>query len=121
MFSREPPIIPGLHFEFDDKGNLHGAFICNGSQQGYDGMVHGGVIAAIIDAAMARCLMGHGVVGYTADLTVKYRKPVMIDTEATLKASVFTVNCGLLYSMDCEITQKRNIVVQAQGRFVKVK
>jgi acyl-coenzyme A thioesterase PaaI-like protein len=41
-------------------------------------MVHGGVLAAIIDSSMAQCLMGHEVVAYTAELSIKYRKPVLI-------------------------------------------
>ncbi len=121
LFNRQPSIVPGLKFAFDDAGTLQGEFNGNEFQQGYDEMVHGGVVAAIIDASMAQCLMGHGVVGYTANLSVKYRKPVMIQTKTTLTTSITAVNCGLLYSMKCEIVQNRNLVVQATGRFFKVK
>ena len=71
-------IVPGLRFRFADSGVLHGQFNCSDFQQA---MIHWvmGVIAAIIDASMAQCLMGHGIVGYTVDLTVKYRKPVIIN------------------------------------------
>jgi len=121
LFNRQPPIVPGLRFSFNDSGALLGEFTCNGFQQGYDEMVHGGVIAAIVDASMAQCLMGHGVVGYTVKLSVKYRKPVLIRTKTTLTTSITVVNCGLLYSMKCEIIQNRNLVVQAAGQFFKVK
>ncbi len=121
LFNRQRSIVPGLKFTFDDAGTLHGTFNCNGFQQGYDNMVHGGVIAAIIDASMAQCLMGHGVVGYTANLSIKYRKPVKIRTMAYLETSITAINCGLLHSMKCEIVQNRNLVVQATGRFFKVK
>jgi acyl-CoA thioesterase FadM len=70
---------------------------------------------------MAQCVMGHGVVGYTADLSVRYRKPVMIRTKTALKTSITAVKCGLLYSMNCEITQGEKLVVSATGRFFKVK
>jgi acyl-coenzyme A thioesterase PaaI-like protein len=120
MFNRQPPVIPGLKLTFDNSGVLHGEFSCNGFQQGYDGMVHGGVIAAIIDSSMAQCLMGHGIVGYTTDLSVKYRRPVRIHTPATLRTTVTTINLGLLYSMKSEIVQNRHVVVQAKGRFYKV-
>ena len=121
LFNRQPSIVPGLRFSFNDSGALLGEFTCNGFQQGYDEMVHGGVIAAIIDASMAQCLMGHDVVGYTADLSIKYRKPVMIRKKTTTTTSITAVNCGVLYSMKCEIIQNRNLVVQATGRFFKVK
>jgi len=113
--------IPWLNFHFDDSGILHGVFTCNESGQGYDNMVHGGVIAAIIDASMAQCLMGHGIVGYTTDLSIKYRKPVLIDTKTELKTSIEEVNIGVLYSMKCEILQSRKLVAHATGRFYKTK
>jgi hypothetical protein len=76
LFNRQQPVAFGLQWIFDDSGMFNGTCVCNEAHQGYDGMVHGGVIASIIDASMAQCLMGHDVVGYTVDLTIKYRKPV---------------------------------------------
>jgi len=121
MFNREPSVIPGLRFWFADSGVLQGQFNCSEFQQGYDTMVHGGVIAAIIDSSMAQCLMGHGIVCYTVDLAVKYRKPVMINQQATLTTEITGVNCNVLYSMKCKIVQNHNLVVQATGKFYKAK
>ncbi|HEX2957155.1 MAG TPA: PaaI family thioesterase [Chitinispirillaceae bacterium] len=121
LFNRQPSIVPGLKFWFDDTGIFYGSFHCNAYQQGYDTMVHGGVIAAVIDSSMAQCLMGHGVVGYTANLSVKYRKPVAIGTDTMLQTSIVAVNCGVLYLMVCKITQNDVCVVKADGKFFKVK
>ncbi len=121
LFKREHSIVPDLRFWFTESGVLEGQFNCNGFQQGYDKMVHGGVIAAIIDASMAQCLMGHGIVGYTVDLAVKYRKPVIIGQLATLSTEITGVNCSLLYSMKCKIFQNHSLLVQATGKFYKVK
>jgi len=121
LFNRHPPFIPELSFAFDEKGALHGKFLCNSLQQGYDEMVHGGIIAAVIDASMAKCLMGHGVIGYTADLSVRYCKPVKISIHTELKTSIAAINVERLYTMKCEIVQSRNIVVKATGKFIKVK
>lgn len=120
LFNLHPPV-PDLLLRFNDQGMLLGEFTCNGYHQGYDDMVHGGVISAIVDASMVQCLMGHGIVGYTADFSIKYRKPVMIYRKATLETSVVAVNLGLLYTMRCEIAQDHKLVVQATGRFFKVK
>lgn len=121
LFNRHPSIVPGLKFWFDDAGTFHGSFRCNTYHQGYDKMVHGGIIAAIVDASMAQCLMGHGVVGYTTNLSIKYRKPVKIDTLTELETSIVAFNCGVLYSIRCRINQKNICVVNADGRFFKVK
>jgi acyl-coenzyme A thioesterase PaaI-like protein len=88
--------------------------------QGYDGMAHGGILSAIIDASMAQCLMGHGVVGYTTDLSIKYRKPVLIDKPVALTTSITDIGIGCLYCLKSEIIQGRNLVAQATGRFYKI-
>ncbi|MBN1603165.1 MAG: PaaI family thioesterase [Chitinispirillaceae bacterium] len=121
LFNRQPSIVPGLKFWFDDTGTFNGRFNCNAYQQGYDTMVHGGIIAAIIDSSMAQCLMGHGIVGYTANLSVKYRKPVAIRTVTKLQTSIVAVNYRVLYSVSCRMTQNDVCVVKADGRFFKVK
>jgi acyl-CoA thioesterase FadM len=69
---------------------------------------------------MAQCLMGHGIAAYTTDLSVKYRKPVLIDTPVTLTTKIECVKCNVLYSIKCEMVQKYNIVVQGTGRFYKI-
>ena len=119
LFNRDPAIVPGLRFEFDDRGVLRGEFKCNGYQQGYDQIVHGGVIAAIIDASMAQCLMGHGIVGYTADLAIRYRKPVKIRTTTRLETSIMSAKRNL-YTMKCMLSQDETCVIEADGKFFKV-
>ncbi len=120
IFNRQPLLVPALRFWFDDNGVFHGTFTCNQNQQGYDNMVHGGIIASIIDASMAQCLMGHGVVAYTTDLAIRYRKPVFIGKTATLKTLIKAVNVGVLHTLQCEITQERHLAVSATGKFFKI-
>lgn len=117
LFNRQQSFIPDLHFHFDDSGALHGQFSCGEQFQGYDGMVHGGIVAAIIDASMAQCLMGHGIAGVTIELTVKYRKPVLTDKKTDVTTRIESVNCGILHTLKCEIVQNHNLVVQGTGRF----
>jgi acyl-coenzyme A thioesterase PaaI-like protein len=84
-------------------------------------MVHGGIISAVIDASMAQCLMGHGIVGYTSDLSIRYRKPLMINNAAALRTSITQINVGVLYTMSCEITQNHQRAVSSTGKFFKVR
>lgn len=51
--------------------------------QGYPGVVHGGIVASLVDEALGRAHMGsdpgHPRFMYTAKLTVQYRLPVPIN------------------------------------------
>ena len=46
--------------------------------QGWDGIAHGGIIAAILDEVMAWALIDHDSWGLTARMTVDYKRPVRI-------------------------------------------
>jgi acyl-coenzyme A thioesterase PaaI-like protein len=119
IFNRRLPLVPDIRFSFDDGGGLHGVFTGNGLHQGYEGRLHGGVLAALVDASMAQCLMGHGITGYTTDLAIRYRNPVEIDRPTTITTRITEVNVGMLYSLKCEIIQGKKVAVEATGRFCR--
>lgn len=69
--------------------------------QGWEGIVHGGIIATLLDetcAYAAKGLVPHVV---TADLAVSYKRPVPVDTEVKVTATV--------------ISQRRKII-EVKGR-----
>jgi acyl-coenzyme A thioesterase PaaI-like protein len=115
---RDP--VPGLCFTFDDLGYLLGSFTCSEYHQGYDGMIHGGILAAIIDASMTQCLMGHGIAGYTTGLSIKYRKPVFIKQPASLITKIVIMRQHRIFILHCEITQNNSATIQATGKFFNI-
>lgn len=53
--------------------------------QGYDGIVHGGIITTMLDEAMAKYLiMSDGVRALTAKLEIRYRQPTPTDQVLTI-------------------------------------
>ena len=58
---------------------------------GHAGMIHGGLLATMLDEGMARCgaaALPSRMIGVTASLTVNYRKPVKAGSYVVLKAEV---------------------------------
>ncbi len=61
--------------------------------QGWRGIVHGGVISAAIDEVMAYAIGSISrSVGVTAELTVRFKKPVKVGEEYELAAEVIEFN-----------------------------
>ncbi|HEX2979072.1 MAG TPA: PaaI family thioesterase [Anaerolineaceae bacterium] len=58
--------------------------------QGYPGVVHGGIVASMLDEVAGRTLMGDVSPRFmvTARLTVRYRKPVPLGAKLVLKGHV---------------------------------
>lgn len=116
IFNRKPPV-EDLHFRFLPNGILITQFVCTGSQQGYDGVAHGGIIAAIIDASMVQCCMGHNLLSVTVDLSISYKKPVLLNKQTVLETRISGKRRGRLVFLQSEIQQEGNPVVSACGRF----
>lgn len=119
MFRHNPPV-DDLRFVFRDDGVLLSEFVCGDNHQGYERMVHGGLVAAVVDASMAQCLMGHGVVAYTTDLSLRYRSPVEVNRPVVVETHITEVTMGMLYHLSSHVRQGPRTRVQAKGRFYRV-
>ncbi|HYC53776.1 MAG TPA: PaaI family thioesterase [Candidatus Binatia bacterium] len=57
--------------------------------EGYEGLVHGGVVATLLDEAMGWALLElAGRYGVTRTLKVDYRRPVTVQRELTISARI---------------------------------
>lgn len=61
-------------------------FDCLPDWEKYAGMLHGGITAAILDAAMMNALSAHGITAVTARLSIHYSHPVLTDRPAQVRA-----------------------------------
>jgi acyl-coenzyme A thioesterase PaaI-like protein len=61
-----------LHFAKEADGSVAAEFFCDDVFQGYEGTLHGGIIATILDSAMTNCLFLNGVRARTARLNIRY-------------------------------------------------
>lgn len=79
--SRDNPV--GLHLDFfmREDGCVCTRFTPNLFHQGYNGILHGGLVATILDELMANHLLKLGYQAVTARLEVRFRKPIPIGQE----------------------------------------
>jgi uncharacterized protein (TIGR00369 family) len=72
-----------------ESGEVHAAFRPDETWCGYSGVVHGGILAAMFDDAMAwAARQDSGDWGVTADFHIRYRKPVTVGGKYTVKGRV---------------------------------
>lgn len=115
-----PANLLGLKIEFslNADGSIQGQFFGNSMLQGYDGMLHGGVIAALLDGAMTNCLFAHGFVAVTAELKVRYHQAVTVDSPAIVCAWRDQSNLGM-HQLYAELTQNNCIKARASAKFMQ--
>jgi acyl-coenzyme A thioesterase PaaI-like protein len=87
-----------VHFNMASDGSVTALYCGLPEVEGYPGLLHGGVIAALLDGAMTNCLFAHGTVALTVELNVRYRATVSCCEEckisATLEQTTHRIRCG---------------------------
>ena len=98
---RDNPI--GLKLTFHEEDNKYVSQFTAGSEhQGYDGIVHGGIVSTLLDEIMARYIYAKGLHAVTARLEVRYRHPTPIGQPLTLVGWIVRER-GKLYELAGEI------------------
>lgn len=87
--------------------------------QGYDGIVHGGVIAAMFDAVMVNYLLHHEIVALTAEMNIRYKEPLHINQQIQVRATLFSHKKSL-YFMQGEIICEQQLMATANAKFIKI-
>ena len=107
----------GLQFDVLENGSVEAVFACDPAFEGYQGMLHGGVAASLVDGAMTNCLFAHGIPAVTAELKVRFRHPLKLAKPAQIRAWVDR-SSQPLYLMKAEIFQEEQKRVTATGKFM---
>jgi len=104
-------------YYFNDDGSFVLHFFCNKKYQGYDGIMHGGMISSLIDSAMTKCLFGHGVKAYTVRLNIKYIKPVKINSKVTIIVNIMDNKSEIITLLYASLLQNGQKMVKADAGF----
>jgi acyl-coenzyme A thioesterase PaaI-like protein len=78
----------GLKFYRHEDGAVFGNFFADPKYEGYSSIIHGGIIATLLDSAMTHCLLMKGIPALTGRLSVKYSTPIQTGTVVKLEARI---------------------------------
>lgn len=88
--------------------------------QGWQGMAHGGMIAALLDEVSAYAAMTVAEPIVTASLNVRYLKPVPVGELITARARV-SMQKGRSIMTEAELLLGDQVMASAEGRLVVIK
>jgi acyl-coenzyme A thioesterase PaaI-like protein len=94
---RQNPIGLKLSFTMENEEYIT-MFTAGTEHQGYDGMVHGGIVSTLLDEIMARYIFAKGLKGVTARLEVRFRQPTPIGQTLTISGRI-TGQRGRMYEL----------------------
>ena len=105
----------GLKLTFREEGDVYAAtFTAGPEHQGYDGIMHGGLVSTLLDEIMARYIYAKGKNGVTAKLEVRYRQPTPIGQPLELRGWI-TEEKSRMYQLEGQI-RLADGTVTAEGK-----
>jgi uncharacterized protein (TIGR00369 family) len=114
----------GLHGSFFElEGDeLLGVFHSRHEHQSYPGRLHGGISSAVLDETIGRAIaIAHpGTWGVTAELTVRFRRPVPLGGAIRAVARITRDTSRLFEGTGEIVLDDGTIAVEARGRYVKM-
>lgn len=120
---QENPISLGLKFEKIDENRVKGEFIPGENHQGYDGIMHGGLIATLLDEAMAYVMGFKDIQAFTGELNIRFRTAVEIGKKLKIigeyKSAKKTSIANVYYTEAKIFDKDDNLKAKAEAKFIE--
>jgi len=87
---------------------------------GWEGIVHGGITSTVLDEIMAYAAFTVYESGVTGEITVRFRKPIPVESEILIEGFVESVKGRVCYAKGL-ITMNGEVMAESTGKMVMVR
>jgi uncharacterized protein (TIGR00369 family) len=117
---KKNPIGLAVDFVIDkDARTIKAAFIPVDAHQGYEGIVHGGILSSLLDEAMAKLAFTVGLPAVTAEITVKFKAPAAPGQELLVTGRL-TQETRRLILAEAKIERGPVVIAEAKGKLLRI-
>jgi uncharacterized protein (TIGR00369 family) len=118
---RDNPCSLKIPFYLEDSGEVVSHFKLSDHYEGHPGIMHGGVIAAILDEICGRAITSlEGEFMVTSKLDVRYRKPVPINQDLVAKALLVSRRDRVGTAHGEILDAQGTLLAEAEGVYVQI-
>jgi len=110
----------GLHLKFSLlEGKALTEFTPQKIHQGYKDIVHGGIISTLLDEAMVKAALMQGMPAVTAEITVRFRNPLMAGERALVEATIIKMNKRIIEASAIVKKEDNTIIAEGQAKLLR--
>lgn len=114
---RENPI--GLHLAFRrENGGARAEFTPRPEYQGWDGVLHGGILLTLLDETLAYAAMFAVGPAVTAEIQARLRRPAPLDETYHLFGNVTQARLGLIQARATVTDSAGHLIAEAEAKFM---
>jgi uncharacterized protein (TIGR00369 family) len=98
---------------------ITGRFTPRREHEGWEGIVHGGIIAALLDEAMVKLAAHLGEPAVSAEITVKFKAPAAPGEELTVTGKIVK-EANRLIEAEARVEKGMVTVAEAKGKLLRI-
>jgi uncharacterized protein (TIGR00369 family) len=115
------PIGLKVFFYQDEEGRVVAHFTGKEEHQGYPGVMHGGIVTALLDEVIARVAIAQDLFwGVTAKLEVRFRRPVPLGQSLTLVGELTRLRSRTLEAHGEIRLEDGTVAAEAEGVYLRL-
>jgi uncharacterized protein (TIGR00369 family) len=108
----------GLKFYKHEDGTVFGNFFADPKFEGYSGIIHGGIVATLLDSAMTQCLLMKNTPALTARLSIRYSLPIRTGSIVKVEARIVKKSHKIFFLEGGAFVEGKR-VANAEARYMK--
>jgi acyl-coenzyme A thioesterase PaaI-like protein len=117
---RENPAGLRMQFFSDAEGRVHAHYTPHSEHQGYPGVLHGGIVSAMLDEVISRTAIARNFWCMTAELKVRFKQPVPVGEPLELVGEISESRGRLLRGHGEIRASDGTLLAEADGTFLKL-
>lgn len=111
----------GLNLNFHSDGEIACTkWLPDKRHEGYKGIVHGGLLAAVLDEVMIKAALANDIRCVTASMEVKYKAPAEVGDELLFEGNVTEQKGRIIFTVGSVRNSKGMVVAWATGKYMTV-
>lgn len=114
---RDNPIGLRLNLVFY-AGRISSEFILQKQYQGYKDIIHGGLISSILDEAMIHVALAQGIKVVTAEMSVRFKRPLFTGERAVVEAQIIKSGRKLIEASAFVKGADLRLIAEAQAKMM---
>ena len=117
LCSNQPVLGLKLNFYSDQTQRVYALFKSSIHQQGYEGILHGGFLSALLDSSMCQALFNKDIEGVTGDMNIRFLHEVKVNSEIVMIGKVISSRHPL-HKVEAELYVDGILMVKGNARFM---
>ena len=116
----ENPIGLKLAFYDEEDGRVMARFTPCPEHQGYPGVLHGGIVCALLDETIGRTLVRQDIWAMTVNLDVRFRQPAPLGQELTVTGEMVRLRSRTMEGRGEVRLADGTVAAAAEARYIRL-